>query len=333
MVALDNTSDGSLVLTVSPAAGPYIIALSALFVRTVMSHIWTLLCLAMHQLRATKAPRSGFYHQIQALLSGSPDSATTLLVLLKMMWRWRLKPVGVLRGSAPIVVAAILHLLLLTAAALLSSKALAAGDEVLVRGNTCGWMSSGPADTGPMTEIEQLDSDLAAYNFGRYTAFQSLKYVQACYNTTSITDLATCRFYASSSLTSAVNLDRPCPFSNTSVCAAPRAIQVDTGFIDSDGDLGINAPTDSHIRFRKLLTCVPTLVEEQFSSNWTNTPPPGLDVAGDAFKYYYLGPSNQGNFTWVMDNRTFWNLGSSAYSIGWVFFSSTTAVSFLCLAQ
>ncbi|KAK1752710.1 hypothetical protein QBC47DRAFT_405025 [Echria macrotheca] len=280
-----------------------------------MSHLWGITSFFIHQSRSTNVRRSGFYHQTQALLRNAESSASMLWTLLKIIQRWRSKEVGAIRGSLALMASAVSHLALLTAATILSSQVLSAGDEVQVRGDQCGWMTfNGTQDDSSL----QLDFSIASGMVATWTADQVQKYANACYNNaTSLADSATCKFYTRNSLPLAVDGEVPCPFSSR-ICGTQKAMHVDTGYIDSQRDLGINTPPESAIRFRKTLTCAPILAEERFSSgNWsTNAPANFSTIPGDRYWYYYLGPSQNGNFTWVMNEFSLQSWTAPPYGLG-----------------
>ena len=277
-----------------------------------MGHLWTVACFIMHQFRATNAPRSGFYHQTEALLRNSQSSGSVLWTLVKMTWRWRSKGVGAVRASLPLMVSAALHLALLAATTVLSSRVLSTGDEVQVHGDMCGWIVlNGTQNSTALKQDVAFASDMAA----KWTAAQVIKYVGACYNRTSFADSATCKFYTRTSLSSTSSSEIPCPFSSR-ICATQNAFQVDTGLIDSQHDLGINTPADSSIKFRKILTCAPILADRFSSGNWSTTAPPGVDnVLGDLYWYYYLGPLKNRNYTWVADIFSFQAWATQTYTL------------------
>jgi hypothetical protein len=114
---------------------------------------------------------------------------------------------------------------------------------------------------------------------------------------------STCNIYTVQSVQSKVNRAAPCPFIKRT-CMNP-AVAIDSGLVDSHIHLGINALAHDRVQFRRLTTCTPILLEEEYSSNWTSETAPGLQTQlllqlgqtlvapGDSYKYYYLG-----NRTW-----------------------------------
>lgn len=55
-----------------------------------------------------------------------------------------------------------------------------------------------------------------------------------------------------------VDSQAACPFHNSSICRSNSSnIRLDTGYISLLNDLGVNAPSDQDILFRKVLHCAP----------------------------------------------------------------------------
>lgn len=60
-------------------------------------------------------------------------------------------------------------------------------------------------------------------------------------------------------------VDVPCPFGGD-ICSINNAVSLDTGYLNTQKDLGINAPDADSIDFRKTTTCAP-LKSHGYSSN------------------------------------------------------------------
>jgi hypothetical protein len=240
----------------------------------------------MHQLRATPARRDGHHHQLQDTLRNSASSAAFLWELTELSRAWRGKAPHWKRTSV-FALLALTHLSVMAIAGIFSSRVTLAGHEVLARGTSCGWISNG-TNVGAISESGE-DNLVATYTMGRWVATNALEYARNCYNTTSLADSAGCGSYTLSSINTTTVSRVPCPFSKY-ICGLPYAIEVDTGLIDSNTHLGINAEPSRSIRFRKILTCVP-LASDQYSSGWESNPPPDdiYYLPGDKFKRWYLG--------------------------------------------
>lgn len=312
-----------LVLTLSPSEGTYLIALVALFVSTAMGHAWGILSFVLHQFRSTKLPRSGLYHQQQTLLSNALPSSVIFWSLLRMAWRWRSKNPTAARNSMGLTLAALLHFILLTATSILSSRLLSAGSEVLVRGSSCGMFAKSQRNISVHPE-DGPNYYIATLTYAQHTALATLKYAQDCYNNnnTTRTNSDICQSFTTPAISYIRQNKRPCLFS-TDICAVPEALEIDTGYADSNYNLGINTPGSSRLLFRKVISCIPTLVEEKYSTNWTTERPDFMLAElpeGDWYKYYKIGPAVSQFYTWVVQKSSFWDIQpSSPYQIKYVF--------------
>jgi hypothetical protein len=213
------------------------------------------------------------------------------------------------RRTICLAVVALTHLSVITVAGIFSSRITLAGDQVLARGTTCGWIANGTSLNNP-----GQDTLVATYEMGRWTAINALEYARDCYNVTSLADSGSCGLYTLPAINLTTINHVPCPFSED-ICGLPYAIEVDTGLIDSNAHLGINTKPSSRIRFRKVLTCVPIL-SDRYSSSWESPPttlPKSDYILGDKFKFYNLGATPPGRF-----NST----ATSVISKYWLFYEN-----------
>ncbi|KAF2261851.1 hypothetical protein CC78DRAFT_619046 [Lojkania enalia] len=256
----DEKQVSGLTLTMSPSHGPLLIAFLALFVSVASSHLWHILCFTLHQSISTSSLRDGLHHQIQALLRNN--------------------------SSIYLGIPAIAHVTLMTIASIFSARILSSGDEVLVRGSSCGWMDQINEGLSDMNQTELQDKTAGIFNMGRWTAMKALDYAQTCYGSINFTQSSACKFYATTAINITANSNVPCPFGEK-LCGLYHGIKVDTGLVDSNLHLGINSKPSGRIQVRKVLTCIPTTAEEHYSGPWQNS---DLSVIpGDNFKTYYLG--------------------------------------------
>jgi hypothetical protein len=84
------------------------------------------------------------------------------------------------------------------------------------------------------------------------------------------------------------------------MCRGPEysAYQADSGYINSNNNLGINSPSGFAINYRKVTTCAP-LVTDNFLK-WQDTEPGQL--AGDQNLRFYYGPSVDEPYTFTYDS-------------------------------
>ncbi|MCJ1307724.1 hypothetical protein MMC25_001372 [Agyrium rufum] len=108
---------------------------------------------------------------------------------------------------------------------------------------------------------------------------------------------AQCQTYQVPQIPWTPNVNASCPFAS-GICyyGDTAAFSMDTGFIDSHDILGLNAPKNGRILFRKATTCAPLRLAEyvvevnETESEWV-----------DSITYEYLGSSGLDNFTWKYD--------------------------------
>lgn len=149
---------------------------------------------------------------------------------------------------------------------------------------------------------EALQSHLAWTAWLRWAYRNVIDHVQSC-DRGSETQLEKCRTFTRNSLPLA-SRNVTCPFSDD-LCGVAEAFEVDTGYIDTSRDLGINGNAYERLQFRKVMTCAPIAAEERHSTDWTDErPESGAGFQGDMYKYYNIGNGFGQNYTWVVTNYT-----------------------------
>lgn len=130
----------------------------------------------------------------------------------------------------------------------------------------------------------------------------SLSSAQQCYSTTLST--FDCTYFVKNNLRSTVDSSAPCPFSEEICRDNSSNIRLDTGYIDSVTDLGMNMPQDESIQFRTVLQCAP--LETRGYTGYKTTPT-------ENFTQYYYGSFLYGPYD---ENATFTiqSLSSQYYS-------------------
>ena len=122
----------------------------------------------------------------------------------------------------------------------------------------------------------------------RVTAYAN--YALQCYSG-NISSGADCTQYIQAKLKTTVTRNASCPFA-TEMCKSQKEnLIVDTGFLDSHTDLGINSAPQNRFQLRLVHHCAP-IVSEGFSnvSRAENT-------TEDFMRYYYGPISEKVNFT------------------------------------
>ena len=291
-------------LTVPTTTGVVIMSTTTLLISVAGGYLWRIAAFALHQVRSDSQPRDGLYHFIQALLANALSSATTAwtLILLGWKWRssarespWRLENLVVFGASILIPVTFVFM-------GISISYWLKDDDLVLGTGENCGHLN----DANLAAEgFSAIDNAAIVSAWASRIAYESLDYAQRCYARTRPENGACSSFQMPALPTQ--NKTVPCPFDER-ICGLEEAFQVDSGLLHSDVHLGLNLPEEHRMSIRKVLTCVPTLAEDSFSTDWLEEDPfngtSSLAKPGDTYKYYNLGPSNGGNFTTYLSNYT-----------------------------
>ena len=256
---------------------------------------WNIICFAAHQLRTTTQARDGMHHQQQAVLRNNTSDISTLWQFIKIGWAWRSIPWRSIRRSLPPILIGIVHLLSFGAASILASYITSAGNQVLVaRSPTCGkW--------GPNSDAQVIaDPELTvAFQSYRTTIMETSKqYVLNCLKEPQ--SLPECNVFKSLQL-KWTSTKVPCPFDGLCLGPANSSLNMDTGFIDSRDDLGINAQNDDRVKIRRNTTCIPITTE-----GYTTT---GSSFAGGASSDHPI--RTPFNYTAVFYGPTYNNLTSA----------------------
>lgn len=270
-------------LTTTKQYGNLIIAFTALFVTFVASRLWRVSCLIIHRWYSTAADRSAIHHQRQVILRNSRAAESTLFDILSVLWTWRKSGTRHIAGLIPLIIFSTCYLAAFTAAGGFSSNISSAiGDEVLVNGRNCGTLM-----TNDTVEGLAIKSEWASEQ-----ANIAANYVQQCYRTNQSDTTTSCNKFVRSSLpTHIINNTAECPFQHQ-ICRKPQStLRLDSGYIDSNDDLGLNAPKSERFAVRYVLHCAPLETTNYMSH---------VEEDGRGWdKYHYgtqiLGPS---------DNRT-----------------------------
>jgi len=277
-----NWSHGSitgLTLTTTLQNGGLLIAFLALFTTFTGTCFWTIVSFAIHQNMSRKTPQSALYHQKQAILRNSETSTAALWRLSRMSWAWRkvVIPLALFKSvSLPLVLSLATFCAFNTAGVFSSRVATTRGGEVLLVGNRCATMNA--------SLLTEQNFRLAqSYLASRTRA--SANYESVCYRKSGSAD--SCRNFIRDTLPVTVTRSIPCPFPGKDrICYAPTAaLRLDSGFLNSHHDFGINAPPSSRFLYRTVTECAPIRSEGYTYSNST-TPPWSV--------YFLYGKFNKG---------------------------------------
>jgi hypothetical protein len=280
-------------LTLTQKHGAYLTSFLALLVTYTGGCFWKIACLLMHRALSSENAKDGVYHQRQAILRNSGSGADGLWRFLQICWAWRKHPqsriyrrnIGLLSMSAVITA-------IFAAGSILSSQiANSMGNEVLISSpHCCWWNTSKASNTDRALIFKQSYQDSAADS----------RYADFCYHKNATR--GECQIYPKSRLRYNITRDIECPFpGGNAICLeSSGAIRLDSGYINSHDDLGVNAKPEHRFLWRTTVECAPLKLENY--SVIESDPNPN---STDSFKVigYQYGPLNMVervfNYTYV----------------------------------
>lgn len=242
-----------LTLTTTKYYGNLIIAFTASFIGYVATRFWRIACFAFHNFYSTSDPRTAIHQQRQVILRNSTSAESGILSLLCVLWAWKRCKWDRLLGLLPPLLLAGVSLVAFTAAGGFSSSiSTTTGDEVLLKGPSCGLIGqSRNRSTDDLWYIRTSNMLNNAEN-----------YAQQCYNSTGSSGMLECNKFVVDRLpTTLVNDSAECPFENKMCRNLQSNIRLDTGYLDSNDHLGSNAPANRRFAWRYVLTCAPIVTE------------------------------------------------------------------------
>jgi hypothetical protein len=203
--------------------------------------------------------------------------------------------------SLPLLLIAVLHIGCFAAAGLLSSQiASTKAGQALVHSSLCGYPKKLPT-LRTASSRNLTDEDLDIFNsqvlLGRFSLMKSISYVRTCYNgdTAGASD---CSHFVRQNLMgerSSVEYKAACPFGG-SACLTD-AVRYDSGLINSNKDVGINAPLKESVSLRRVTTCAPIRIDN-YATEWQRNLPEAYGGkktnTTTSVKFYEFGLSDTG---------------------------------------
>lgn len=279
--AWTNWSQGKVfgaTLTTTPANGSLLIAFISLFITLVGTHFWRIGCFVFHHVYSTEASRDGLHHQRQAILRNSANGASGLWSLSQVLCAWRTTASRPFSRILPLVIFTLITLGAFAVASTFSSRlSTLTGNAVLISPGNCGI-----PDISRNQDLTVAAQVLNPYSSERMSS--SANYVQQCYMDRSVTQ--GCLVFPKKSLPAHPVRNATCPFSE-SICKSQNTnLLLDTGYLDSNLDFGINMPRDENWLYRRIMHCAPLKTEDYRRS--IPKLEGGLDIA---YMQYFYGES------------------------------------------
>jgi hypothetical protein len=144
----------------------------------------------------------------------------------------------------------------------------AADSEVLITSHNCGYLD-GSLATGFTPSFVPWIADKIQ---------NDVTHVHQCYLHENAGQ-SSCGNFIADRLTASIDREAPCPFSDELCRSNNTNLRIDSGFIDSHEHLGLNAPPEERLAWRKVLSCAPIAVEDHTSE--VDTP------VGTVIRYHY----------------------------------------------
>ncbi|KAF2745591.1 hypothetical protein M011DRAFT_478755 [Sporormia fimetaria CBS 119925] len=241
-------------LTVNQRDSNLLVAFLALFASYAGTSFFRISCFALHHFYSSKAPRSVLYHQRQAILRNAYSGASAAAALAQLLWTGRVysRKRGLLRQTLPLLVFGVAITVAFFFASLYSSRiSELTGDEVMIVNPTAHLWSTQPD--------VKYDEDLMynvvnQYISKRWNAYAN--YAQTCYDDDNRRG-GDCNFYYKPRLYTKIDRNASCPFTSGICRSASKNLKIDTGYLDTHADLGLNTPPSQRLQFRQVLHCAP----------------------------------------------------------------------------
>lgn len=295
-------------ITLTHRNGALLTAFLAVFITVVGSSLWRIICFALYQsfLPKKRLSLDGLYHQRQAILRNASDEKTSFISLCQIVWAWRQRAFRPLRRMVPIIGLSLFVITASSLAGIFSSRISSGmGNEVLISSSTCGIPS---INVSGNATIQQVVEVLSPWNSQRLASYSN--YAQRCYSNSS--DIDSCAPFIKRQLFTSVNKNADCPFEERICRNKNRNIKLDTGYLDSREDLGLNTPTSLQFKFRYTLHCAPLKSENYTKVAFYSQDKPYV-------QYFYGTPLNYSSnitkppFTFEVEQQSIEEVSRRAY--------------------
>lgn len=240
-------------ITLTNRNGALLIAFLALFASLAGTGLWRITCFILHHIYSTETAQDALHHQLQLILRNSANGTSGLWSLSRIIWAWSSgKAQNYYKRLMPLFLFTLLLLGASGAASTFSSKiATAMGHEVLISSRICGF--------NDIAGYDYLDMLRYFFPIQSSQLVSASSYASQCYARNTEDD--NCLQYVKLRLPTTINRNATCPFQEK-VCKLKQGnIVLDTGFIDSHHDLGVNTPAEDRVLFRMITSCAPLRTE------------------------------------------------------------------------
>lgn len=283
-------------ITLTQRNGSLLTAFLGIFVTIAGGASWRILSFLIHQHRAGHdwKDKDALHHQQQVILRNSDNSAVTAWQMIRFTWNKRKLGRKQILRNLPFVILALCNTLLFAVAGVFSSSVTkAAGTETLISSSHCGYTQYVvQPDDKPGASTTAWIVRLANETFA------AIMYSRACYGDAS--NELQCGRFPQTQLVSTSKMNVSCPFQSQICLEGPSAaFRVESQWIDTNNDLGINSKASDRLQYRKVTTCSVIHTTGYFDErNATRT-------SGDPWRavMYNYGSFLSNNFTAAYDRE------------------------------
>lgn len=297
-----------LTWTLCPMHGNVFTNILALYFAILGVRLWVIVRYVLHQIYASSQSEllTPHLHNEQLILRNAHSGLGTARLMLGLACTSRRSSGRLSFRSYSIGLFAIIYALSFMAGDVLSNFAISTGSTnggspVLWRSPTCGIWNETYLDI--VEGVDFADEEefglIIKYAAKRANDVQlSLEYAQECYIPSSSTNSSTCHTFKSRNIEWDTS-SGSCPFASPLCHGDSETVVLDTGYIDSHEDLGINSTPDNRLKYRRKTTCA-VLNGTSHITGWdgsvvnSSSPKPAPTAA-----YAWYGGSNYKNTDWT----------------------------------
>ncbi|KAI9703520.1 MAG: hypothetical protein M1820_005824 [Bogoriella megaspora] len=273
-------------VTLTRRDGALLTAFLAMFVTFAGTRIWKIAAFGIYLSLSKKTPQDALFHQRQAILRNTSTADEALWYFLKVVWVWHKSNHLVYRKIGPLTLVSLVASVGFAVAGVFSSQVSSSmGNEVLLSGKGCAWTNgSSFTEQDTVGILDAYSSELMQ---------DASQRAQQCYSSNTSTE--NCQTFIKSSIPLSITRNASCPF-DRKICQSNTAnLFIDTGYLDSHYDFGVNAAPEKRITSRYVTHCAP-LVLEGYSSvtegastrNGTRLP----SESNEPWMQYFYGTKN-----------------------------------------
>lgn len=283
-------------ITIPASSGAPIVAALAVLVSIAGGAAWTIAAFALHQYRSSNRPETGLFRTFQVILRNAGSSISSAMEIVQAGHAWS----GSVSHAKVRAYCLALWPLLINLAFIVASISVA---RVTIHANEINVIRLRPTNCG-MEVVEAINGSTPNYVYTSKHVNdirQSRAYVDACYN--SPNGSLGCSSLPVQSLTFANDTDATCRFGDLCLQRDDSAFGLDTGMLNSQTHLGINAKKNDRVNFRIATTCS-VLSVKQYTT--ITADPDSNDNTTMIFDINYgrVGFNGSGsNYTWQYNNR------------------------------